>query len=221
MSNQADLLVAFTAEQVRRLTDLSEHQLRYWDKAGFFSPSYLLSEHSRRPYSRIYLFRDVVGLRAISILRNQHKIPLQELRRVGRWLKKHYPEPWSILRFFVVGKQVYFEDPETELRLRPGEPAQAILPIDLAPIANETRVRALQFRERRPDQIGQITRHRYVESNAWVLAGTRVPTKAVWSFHTAGYDLATILAAYPSLTPADVASAISFEEQRQQRKRAS
>lgn len=219
MSNPADPLVAFTAEQVRRLTDLSEHQLRYWDKTEFFSPSYP-GEHVRRPYSRIYLFRDVVGLRTISILRNQHGIPLQELRKVGHWLKLHYTDPWSKLRFFVVGKHVYFEEPETRLRLRPGEPAQAILPIDLALIEHETRVRALQFRERRPDQIGQITRHRYVESNAWVLAGTRVPTKAVWSFHTAGHDLQRILTAYPSLTPADVTSAIRFEEQQQQRKRA-
>jgi hypothetical protein len=160
-------------------------------------------------------------LRTISILRNQHKIPLQELRKVGDWLKEHFTDPWSMLRFFVIGKRVYFEDPETRLRLRPGALAQALLPINLAHIADETHRRALQFRERQPDQIGQITRHRYLESNAWVLAGTRVPTKAVWSFHTAGHDLATILAAYPSLSPAEVASAISFEEQQQRRKRAS
>ncbi|GEM_PF-6563509 len=95
-------------------------------------------------------------------------------------------------------------------------PRRFFLPIDLALIENETRVRALQFRERRPEQIGQITRHRYVESNAWVHAGTRVPTKAVWSFHTSGHNLERILTTYPSLTPADVSSAINFEEQRQQ-----
>jgi uncharacterized protein (DUF433 family) len=220
VSIQTDSLVAFTAEQVRRLTDLSERQLRYWDKTGYFSPSYV-PERSQIPYSRIYLFREVVGLRTISIVRHQHALPLQEQLKVGRWLKQHDAEPWSTLRFFVVEKRVSFKDPETRLPLRPGEPANARVSIDLEPIADDIRTRALQFRERWPEQIGKITRHRDVESNSWVLAGTRVPTKAVWNFHTAGYDLETILAAYPSLTSTDVTNAIEFEEQQRQRKHAS
>lgn len=79
-------LLAFTADHVARLTGLSNRQLRYWDQTGFFAPTHL-DEHHRRAFGRIYSFRDVVGLRAISILRKTHKIPLQELRRVGEWLR--------------------------------------------------------------------------------------------------------------------------------------
>ena len=84
-------LVAFTAEQVSRLTGLSDHQLRYWDSTGFFRPS--LADEPKRPYGRVYSFRDVVGLRAIAIIRNKHGIPLQELRKLGAWLEAHYDQP--------------------------------------------------------------------------------------------------------------------------------
>jgi DNA-binding transcriptional MerR regulator len=85
------------------LTGLSARQLRYWDETEFFSPA-LLDEYKRRAFGRIYSFRDVVGLRTIAILRNLHRIPLQELRRVGAWLKDNHDEPWSRLRFALEGR---------------------------------------------------------------------------------------------------------------------
>lgn len=85
-------LAAFTAEHVCRLTGLSSRQLRYWDRTDFFSPT-LLDDHRRRAFGRIYSFRDVVGLGTTSILRNIHRVPLQELRRVGAWLKERHDAP--------------------------------------------------------------------------------------------------------------------------------
>lgn len=213
--SRRDPVVAFTAEQVAQLTGLTERQLRYWDETGFFNPGFEVGRR-RTPYGRIYLYRDVVGLRAIAILRNEHHIPLQELRKVGRWLKEHYDDPWSGLRFFVSGHHVSFEDSETGLRVRPGDGRQAVMPFEMATVERDTRDRALRLRERRPEEIGKITRHRHVESNAWVLAGTRVPTDAVWEFHQAGHDTDRILAAYPSLTPLDVERAIEFERRRRE-----
>lgn len=210
---QAAPLALFTAEQVRCLTGLSAHQLRYWDNTGFFSSSYQEGER-RKPYGRVYLYRDVVGLRTVAILRNEHHIPLQKLREVGRWLKEHEADPWPSLRVFVAGRHVYFEDRQTHVRFAPGVPGQVLLPIELGEIENETWAAALRLRERAPEQIGKITRHRDVLSNAWVLDGTRVPTAAVWNFHRAGHDMETILAAYPRLTPIDVQKAIEFEQRR-------
>ena len=88
----------FSADQVRRLTGLSEHQLRYWDNTAFFSP-WRLDTGPHRPYNRIYSYRDLVGLRAVAILRNSHRIPLQELRKVGKWLSERCDTPWSSLSF--------------------------------------------------------------------------------------------------------------------------
>ena len=210
-------ILAFTADNVCRLTGLSMGQLRYWDKTDFFSPE-LLDDHRRRAFGRIYSFRDVVGLRTIGVLRNQHHIPLQELRKVGEWLSAHAHKetPWSSLRFALIGRKVVFADPAAEkptfIEARGG--GQHVIEMDLEPIASDMRREARKLSERRQEQIGTVVRNRYVVHNAWVLAGTRIPTEAIWNFHRAGYNAAAILREYPRLTAADVQAAIEFEANR-------
>ena len=206
-------IVAFTIDHIRRLTGLSLRQIRYWDDNGFFSPT-LVDGHRKRAFGRIYSFRDLVGLRTIAILRKQHKIPLQELRRVGEWLRVHHDSPWSSLRFAIAGRTVLFFDPATQIATELRGEGQRVLDIALEPIAQEMRQAANRLRERQSDQIGQIVRNRYVVHNAWTLAGTRIPTTAIWNFHEAGYDTAAILKEYPRLTAQDVAAAIEFEQNR-------
>jgi len=206
-------LYAFTPDQVCRLTSLSRGQLRYWDRTGFFSPT-LIDEFRRRTFGRIYSFRDVVGLRTIAILRKEHRVPLQELRRVGEWLHERHEAPWSSLKFALRGRHVVFYEPGSDTPLEPGT-GQRVLPIALEPIAHEMRAASQKLRERLPDQIGQVVRNRYVVRNAWVLAGTRIPTKAIWSFHEAGYAIAEIVREYPRLTEDDVRAAIDFEAGKQ------
>jgi uncharacterized protein (DUF433 family) len=206
-------LAAFTAEQVCRLTGLSARQLKYWDDTGFFSPT-LLDDFKRRAFGRIYSFRDVVGLWAISILRNRYRVPLQELRRVGAWLKERHDEPWSSLRFALKGKTVVFVDPSHGVVVEPRGAGQAVLPVNLEPIADEMREAAGKLRDRSKDQIGQLSRNRYVVHNAWVVAGTRIPTAAIWNFHQAGYSVKNIIREYPRLKASDVRAAIAFESKR-------
>lgn len=207
-------IAAFTAEHVCRLTGLSNRQVRYWDETGFFSPT-LLDAFKRRAFGRIYSFRDVVGLRTIAILRNKHRVPLQELRRVGAWFRDKHSTPWSSLRFALQGRQVVFIDPLRDVAVEPRGAGQEVLSIALEPIANEMRTAAAKLRERSGDQIGQIVRNRYVVHNAWVVAGTRIPTEAIWHFHVAGYTTAAIIKEYPRLTRRDVRAAIAFEKERQ------
>jgi uncharacterized protein (DUF433 family) len=204
-------LLAFTAEHVCRLTDLSARQLGYWDATAFFSPE-LLDEFKGRAFGRIYSFRDVVGLRTIAILRNKHKVPLQELRRVGAWLLEFHQTPWSALRFGLSGRRVIFYDPTASgVATEPRGKGQRVLDIALEPIANEMHHAAEKLRERRADQVGQIERNRYVVQNAWVVSGTRIPTQAIWNFHNAGFDSPAIIKEYPRLTKDDIRVAIEFE----------
>jgi uncharacterized protein (DUF433 family) len=205
-------LLAFTTEHVCRLTGLSVRQVRYWDDTGFFSPT--LVHGVRRAFSKIYTFRDVVGLRTIAILRNQHRIPLQELRRVGEWLRAHYQTPWSSLRFALSGRKVAFFDPVAGVAMEAGDAKQTVLTIALEAIANEMQKAADRLRERDASQIGHIVRNRYVVHNAWTLAGTRVTTEAVWNFHQAGYKPEKIIEEYPRLTRKDIQEAIRFEAKR-------
>lgn len=206
-------IIAFTAEHVARLTGLSPRQLRYWDQTEFFEPT-LLDDHRRRAFGRIYSFRDVVGLRTIAILRNQHRIPLQELRRVGEWLHREHESPWASLQFALAGRKIIFIDPDSGIPAEPHGAGQAHLSIALEPIASEMREAAARLKLRPADQIGQVTRNRYVMQNAWVVAGTRVTTQAIWNFHAAGFDTASIRREYPSLTTRDVLAAIEFESGR-------
>jgi uncharacterized protein (DUF433 family) len=202
-------LAAFTAENVCRLTGLSARQVGYWAKTDFFSPE--LVDYGRRAFGRIYSFRDVVGLRTISILRNEHGVPLQELRRVGQWLADKHDTPWSSLRFALRGRKVVFYEPASGVAVEPRGAGQEVMPIALEPIAAEMRSASARLLERKAEQIGQIDRNRYVVHNAWVVAGTRIPTSAIWNFHKAGHTVDAIIREYPRLTPADVAAAIRFE----------
>ena len=203
-------LLAFTPDQVCRVTSLSRRQLRYWDATDFFRPRY---SGDRRRFARMYAFKDVVGLKTIAKLRD--RLPLQELRRIGLWLNERYEEPWSELHFFVVGRQVVFED-SSGYRGVAGS-LQGALPIRLAEIERETQDAAAGLLQRGAEQVGNIVRNRYVQHNAWVLDGTRIPTRAIWDFHEAGFSTADILCEYPRLTGTDVAAALNFEQQRSEK----
>lgn len=206
-------LAAFTADNVCRLTGLSPRQIGYWAKTGFFSPT-LLDEYGRRAFGRIYSFRDLVGLRTIAILRNEHGVPLQELRRAGAWLQSKHDAPWSSLKFALRGRKVVFYDPEYGVAVEPRGAGQEVLSIALEPIAAEMRNAAARLRERKDEQLGQLVRNRYVVHNAWVVAGTRIPTSAIWNYHEAGFNTDDIIKEYPRLTPEDVIAAIDFESPR-------
>jgi uncharacterized protein (DUF433 family) len=210
-----NVIIAFTAEQVSRLTGLSDHQLRYWDDTGFFKPS--LADEPKRPYGRIYSFRDVVGLRTIAIMRNRYGIPLQGLRKLGGWLAEHYDQPWSTLRFYVVGKDVYFGDSSDGTRRAGRRPDQTVITIEMNDVAEVTGEEADRLRRREADEIGRIVQHRYVSHNSPVVDGTRIRTEAIWRFHDAGYDNDAIIEQYPRLTKKDVEAALDYERRRRQR----
>lgn len=203
-------IIAFSPEQTARLTGLSLRQLAYWDKTGFFSPSYPAGE--TRAFLRIYSFRDVVGLRAIAQLRKQ--VPLQELRRVGYWLSQHHETPWASLTLYVLGRKIAFADPASGVVTEARGNGQTLMTIGLEPIARDVQAATAKMRERRPEQIGQVAQRRNVSHNEPVMAGTRIPTSSIYAFHSAGYDTEAILREYPQLTAADVAIAIKDQELR-------
>lgn len=209
-------IAACSREQVRRLTGLSDAQLRYWDRTGFFSPQYV-DEDRQGAYSRIYSYRDVVGLRAIAEMRKI--VPLQQLCRIGEWLARHYEEPWSRLTFYVSGRRVYFDEPETGELVATVPAGQGTMWVEMTKVARRIDAAVDELRQRTPDQIGKVSQNRYVAHNAPVLSGTRIPTGAVWDFYEAGYDIPAIIREYPTLTPEDVETAIEYERTRQRGRR--
>lgn len=203
-------IVAFTPEQACRVSGLSKRQLSYWDKTGLFHPKF--ADDAPR-HSRMYSFRDVVGLRTIAMLREH--LPLQELRRVGEWLHARYDEPWAELQFTVVGRKVIFEGDDGVPRVAGTD--QVAIRVMLSEVANDTERASIELLGRRPDQIGAIVRNRTIQHNSWVVDGTRITTSAIYDFFRAGFAPEAIQREYPRLTLADIQAAIAFEADRAQK----
>jgi DNA-binding transcriptional MerR regulator len=204
------IITAFTEEQVERLTALSVRQLRYWDRTGFFKPEFG-DEDRRLAHSRIYSFKDVLALRTMSTLRNQFGVSLQHLRVVAERLRQLSDDVWTGTTLYVLKKKVVFHEPGTDKPLEVVS-GQYVVPVALQAIVADTKRAVINLRARRADQIGRVERSRFVSHNAWVLAGTRIPTGAIRRFKEAGYSVAQIIKEYPDLTASDVEAALAHEE---------
>lgn len=206
-----NVVAAFDEEQVQRLTGLTRTQLRYWDKTGFFAPKYADSNR-RSVYSRLYSFKDIIALRTIGVLRNEHKVPLQHLRKVAKKLSHLAEDLWTKTTLYVLNKKVIFHEPGSG-RPREVVSGQYVIGILLKTIISDTKKEVEKLKARDRSKIGQVERSRFVRRNAWVVGGTRIPTAAIRRYKEAGYTDAQILKEYPDLTPPDIAAALLHEEQ--------
>jgi uncharacterized protein (DUF433 family) len=204
-------LSAFSAEQASYLSGLSVRQIYHLDNAGVLTPTYV-DENRRRPFSRIYSFRDIVALRTIAILRKNYGISMQQLRELGKWMARNYETPWASLRFYVAGRMLIFQEPDTRALISAKPLGQQVMPFAIEEVVRDVSTRAKRLRQRDQAEIGRIERRRSVAQNAYVVAGTRIPTAVIYEFHEAGYDTEGIIREYPRLNPADVEAAIAHEE---------
>jgi uncharacterized protein (DUF433 family) len=204
-----DVIHAFTADHVERLTGLSTSQLRDWDRTGFFAPTFAF-ENRRSPYSRVYSFKDVVGLKTLSILRKTHRVPMAHLREVARALSAVSGAPFADLKLYVVNREVHVTDPDTAALLGIAS-GQAAMPLLLKDVWNDVRREAAALKERSAKQIGQVERHRFRIHDTPAVAGTRIPVSAIKSLSEDGYSCEQILAEYPLLTARDVRAALAYD----------
>jgi uncharacterized protein (DUF433 family) len=203
------VVMAFTEEQVTRLAHITKRQLRHWDNTGFFAPS-LGFEDRARPYSRLYSFRDVVCLRVLNALRNESKVPLQQLRQVKEKLIGLGEHLWSQTTLYVLNKRVVFENPETGKR-EDVITQQGVLEIPLRVVTGRVEEEIERLRERDATQVGKFERKRGVVHNELVVAGTRIPVRSIRAFAEAGYSPEDIQKQYPTLTLDDIRAASAFE----------
>lgn len=213
MVDRDNVIRALSAEQASVLTGLPKTRLFKWDREGFFRPS--LAEDNRRfPFSRIYSFEDVVELRTLKILRDGHNVPMSELRRVASIFQQETTRPWSSRRLYVLKKRVAFDEPESG-RPRNVTDGQFIEEcIELKSVAEDMAAKARAMMGRKSSTIGKVERRKFVMSNSWVIAGTRIPTSAIKSFADEGYSVTDILKQYPDLKREDVKAALEHEERR-------
>jgi len=201
MTQTGNVLAAFSVEHAAFVTGLSKSRLTRWDKLGFFSPEYLDDDDRGNPHCRVYSFTDLVGLRTLAVLTDEHHISLKELQKAAKELAKRVSRPWSEIALAVVKKKVVF-DLDASPRDTEGQFVGKHVP--LPTIAGQVAAKAQELRKRRKELHGTTERHKYVVHNAVVLAGTRIPVAAIHSFIDAGFTDKQILAEYPSLTKVDV-----------------
>lgn len=209
MKVEQTVISAFTAEQVTKLTQLTKGQLERWDRIGFFQPQYAVDErHSA--YSRLYSFKDIVGLRTLAILRRIHRVSLSHLQDVAKELSERFgtPTPWAEIKLYVLKRRVVFDDPDTGRQVGAGDGQYVLLQI--IEVREELQLAVEQLKRRRESQFGQIEKHRYVAHNAPVVAGTRVRVSSIINFIDAGYSIEQIVQEYPTLTRTDVEAVISL-----------
>ncbi len=211
MNDLDNVIGAFTAEQVVRMTGLTMTQLAYWDRTQFFEPQYA-AERRRSPYSRIYSFKDVVGLRTISVLRNGHQVSMPHLREVARKLSRYSKTPWADIKLMVWKREVQWYEPDT------GKPQGVIdgqyVMLPIIEVIADVKREADKLRTRSEESIGKVEQHRFVAHNRPVVSGTRVPVEAIKRFAEAGYSTEAIIREFPVLKPQDVKAALKFEVKR-------
>lgn len=206
----SNVIAAFSEDQVERITGLNKGRLRYWARTDFFRPSFV-EDDPRLAYSRFYSFKDIVALRTLEVLRIQHSVPLQQLRKVAEKLAHLKDELWTKTSLFVVNRRVIFQNPET------GKPqevvsGQYLLGIKLQKIISDTRNDVTTLNQRSSDSIGKVRKHRSIARNAWSIAGTRITVGSVKRFHEDGYSVNQIIAEYPDLTREDVQAALAHDD---------
>ena len=210
VENKNTVVSAFSEEHVEKLTGLTKSRLQNWDRTGFFTPEFA-DENRRTPFSRVYSFMDIVALRTLKVLRDQHNVSLQHLRNVATKLRYLDKTVWTSTKLFVLKRRVNFLNEQTE-KVEDVLNGQYALGIPLEKIMADTERDIEKFLVRPDEKVGNIERHRRVVHNSWVVGGTRIPVSAIRNFHDAGYTIDEIIAEYPDLTQQDVESALAHLE---------
>jgi uncharacterized protein (DUF433 family) len=111
----------------------------------------------------------------------------------------------------VFGKKVVFHDPDTA-QPREVVGGQYVDPnLVLKIVYSDTKRDVVELLKRPESKIGEIDQNRYINHNAAVVAGTRIPTAAIRRFKDAGYSVEDIIREYPDLTSRDVEAALAHE----------
>lgn len=205
MADFGGMVLALSTEHMVKLTGLTMRQLTYWDATGFFKPEYA-AENRRSPHSRVYSFRDAVGLRTISVLLGKHGVALPHLKEVARKLSAYTDRPWSELKLRVWNRRVQFEEPETGQTRDVVQGQYVLLPI--IEVIQEVEKGVERLKDRDHDKIGQFEKHRNVSHNNLVLAGTRIQVVTILEYLEDGHSVSDILREFPSLTEADITAVV-------------
>lgn len=205
-----NVIMAFTVDQIARLSGITRARLSYWERTGAFVPE-RIGQLLPGPYARVYTFQDLVSLRVMADLRINHGVELQQLRNVSQYIAEYSEYPWSRLAIHLFGDQLVFKDPHTGQWMSAEALGQLTYIVDLEMVSQQAEADARASLRRASEDQGQVSRHRAVMNNQWVFKGTRIPVEVIQDYIQLGYSVAAILAEFPTLSESDIARAKTFE----------
>ena len=196
------LISLFPAEQASQLTDISLSQLKNWDKQGLISPAYK-GGAPRTPFDSLYSFDDLLALRVLNQLRNEHGVQLKHLREVKDELNIDENFQWCSKQLSVANKKVVITDESdtpTEVLSK-----QGVIVIPLREVHEKLILDLEKYRnQRNSEDIGKFSKNRNIVQNNEVIKGTRVKVSSIKNFLEEGFSATDILHQFPSLRMGDV-----------------
>lgn len=208
----------FTADQAIRLTRITRRQLDYWMRTDLIRAD--IASGAGRGSVRLFTFENLIEIRAAAWLRDQ--LSLQLIRKIVGHLREERDRPLTELQFAVIEKEgarsgsqhrdVIVQRTDGDWESWTGQQMLKVR-VPIRKFSDElTKAAAKERMQSR--KVGHVETRRGALGSAPVLAGTRIPTAAVWRLHEAGYSTQRILENYPGLKPADVTAALKEERRR-------
>ena len=208
----------FTAEQAIRLTGITRRQLDYWMRTDLIAAD--IASGSGRGSVRLFTFQNLLEIRVAAWLRDQ--LSLQLIRKIVGHLRAQRDHPLAELQFAVVEREperngsrqsdVIVQRADGTWEKWTGQQMLKVR-VPIRRFSDELTKAAAQDRSKRR-KVGQVETRRGALGSAPVLAGTRIPTAAIWRLHEAGYSTERILENYPGLKRGDVKAALEEERRR-------
>lgn len=199
----SNIVEALSEAHVSTITGLTVGQLRAWDKRGFFHPRFA-HKNRRLVHSRIYSFKDAVGLKTLARLKNEYRISIAQLEKVANKLLEKGYSHWADTTLYVLNKEVHFKVRNSDKieSLKSGQYGM----LEVVEVIEDVTNRVIALKERQPKQYGKIENHKFTVRNAFVVSGTRIPIATIYRYLDAGYTSDQIIEEYPSLNKKDIAS---------------
>jgi len=142
-------------------------------------------------------------------------ISFQKVRRFAERLANYDTSLWARSQVYVLGREFYVACPDSAFaENREGQFAPVIF---LRNVIGEIERGMRKLQQRGRNQIGRISKNRFVVRNAATIEGTRIPVATIKRYSNAGFSVREILDEYPSITENDIMAALSYKEDDEQK----
>jgi uncharacterized protein (DUF433 family) len=204
----------FSREQAAKFCGVSPRRLTIWARQGVVVPTVAFDD-AVRPFVLLYDFTDLVCIRTLATLIERYRFTPRQLQHVQPWFREHVNRLPADILITLRDHHICILEPNAmpdSLDSENGSQQTQLLSLDI--LISELKKEIEQAQQRQPEDIGKIARHRDIQHNAPVIAGTRIPTSTIWNYHEDGYKNSEILDQFPHITLNDIAAAIEFEARR-------